>query len=221
MPARPRPPRLPAFHPVPVRARADGWTAVRQCEFIGMLAQTGSVSAAAAFVGCSRETAYRLRRKAGAQEFARAWDVALVIAGVVPAHALARQAQDEREGGVTRGSRKVTPPSSWRAAIEGLWRPVMRRGRYCASVHKPDNSALLSHLAQLDRGLRADRKALRRQARSQLQNTPFASGADAAVDGAAGGSSRAMPGPAGGSSPGKARDSNAGGRANPIQKDIL
>src|SRR5687768_738078 len=88
LPRTPRP-RLPAFHPVPIRTRSDGWTPVRQAEFIGMLAETGSVSAAAEFVGMARETAYRLRRKPGAEEFAHAWDVALVVAGVRsqdPAH---------------------------------------------------------------------------------------------------------------------------------------
>ncbi|QZP08097.1 helix-turn-helix domain-containing protein [Caenibius sp. WL] len=69
--------RLPAFVPVPVRARRDGWDAVRQGQFIGWLAQTGSVSEAAARVGRSRESAYRLRRRADAAGFAAAWDAAL------------------------------------------------------------------------------------------------------------------------------------------------
>jgi hypothetical protein len=39
-----------------------------------MLAQTGSVAAAARAVGMSRESAHRLRTKHGAESFAHAWD---------------------------------------------------------------------------------------------------------------------------------------------------
>lgn len=148
-------------------ARAPtGWTPLRQAEFIGVLAETGSVSAAAAFVGMARETAYRLRRRADAAEFARAWDVALVVAGVMPASFLER----------TACSRKVTPRPSWRQVVDGLWRPVVRRGRYVGSVRKADNSALLGYLAQLDRSFRASRKDLRAELRSQTQKRPSASG---------------------------------------------
>jgi hypothetical protein len=152
---RPSRPRLPAFHPVPVRTRADGWTPVRQAEFIGMLAETGSVSAAAAFVGMARETAYRLRRKPEAAEFARAWDAALAIAGV-------RAPRTPRP-------RKVTHAPTWRMLMDGQWQPVLRGGKYAGSVRKADNSALLGFLAQLDRSQRAEHKALRRALRSQGQ----------------------------------------------------
>ena len=41
-PARPWPAykRIPDFVPVPLRARHDGWTPVKQGEFVGWLAQT-------------------------------------------------------------------------------------------------------------------------------------------------------------------------------------
>ena len=160
-PRTPRP-RLPAFAPVPVKRRADGWTPVRQAEFIGVLAETGSVRAAAEFVGMARETAYRLRRKPGAEEFARAWDIAL-------RNARARFGWSLRgaEGADTLVPPKVSPDELWRRIVDGRWRPLLRRGKYVGSVHKPDNSALLSHIAQLDRSLRAERKALRRAVRSQ------------------------------------------------------
>jgi len=156
-PTRAPRPRLPAFHPVPVRARADGWTPVRQAEFIGMLAETGSVAAAAAFVGMARETAYRLRRKPGAQEFAQAWDMALVVAG----------ARRPDEAPRTPRPRKVTHAPTWRMLMDGQWQPVMRGGKYAGSVRKADNSALLGYLAQLDRSFRAKQKDLRRELRSQ------------------------------------------------------
>jgi hypothetical protein len=166
-PRTPRP-RLPAFMPVPVKRRADGWTPLRQAEFIGVLAETGSVRAAAEFVGMARETAYRLRRKPGAEDFARAWDAALAIRG---RQFVLRQAQDERNLGEehtrTHVPPKVTPGELWRRIVDGRWRPVLRRGKYVGSVRKADNSALLSHVAQLDRSLLAQRKGLRRAARSQ------------------------------------------------------
>ena len=154
-------PRLPAFHPVPIRTRSDGWTPVRQAEFVGVLAETGSVSAAAEFVGMARETAYRLRRKPGAEEFAAAWDAALAI------HAL-------RTGKAvnlprTPLPRKVTHAPTWRMICDGRWQAVLRRGKYAGSYPKPDNSALLRYLGQIDRSFRASQKALRAELRSQAE----------------------------------------------------
>ncbi len=157
--------RLLAFHPVPVRTRADGWIPVRQAEFIGMLAETGSVAAAARFVGMARETAYRLRRMPGAEEFARAWDVALVIAGV----------RQPGQAPRTPRSRKVTHAPTWRMIVDGRWQPVLRRGKYAGSVQKADNSAVLGYLAQLDRSFRAMQKDLRRELRSQAETGRSAS----------------------------------------------
>ena len=114
----------------------------------------------------ARETAYRLRRKAGAEEFARAWDAAL------------RSART-RFGWSPRGSAdelytvppKVSPGDLWRRIVDGRWRPVLRRGKYVGSVQKADNSALLSHIAQIEGGFRAERKALRQEVRSQLRKS--------------------------------------------------
>ena len=121
------PSRLPAFLPVPARARSDGWTPLRQAEFIGWLAETGSVRAAAARDGMARETAYRLRRRAGAEGFAAAWDAALGTAS----------------SGRNEGARKVTRSELERRAFEGMLRPLMRAGPYCGTHWKPDDSALL------------------------------------------------------------------------------
>ncbi|KQU49623.1 hypothetical protein ASG67_10870 [Sphingomonas sp. Leaf339] len=71
-------PSLPAFDPVPRRKpRHDGWTPARQVAFIEALADTGSVTRAAAQVNMSSESAYYLRRQPGAEGFARAWEAAL------------------------------------------------------------------------------------------------------------------------------------------------
>lgn len=67
-----------AFTPVPTdRARHDGWTPDRQRRFIEALALMGVVARAAKAVGMSGQSAYMLRRRAGAEGFATAWDTAL------------------------------------------------------------------------------------------------------------------------------------------------
>lgn len=138
-PRRARHIRVPAFLPVPLRARADGWTALRQAAFLGALAETGSVREAARRVGMARETAYRLRRRPGARSFAAAWDAVL-------GRASAREAAAAR--------RKVTPEELARAALDGLLKPVIFGGRHVATERKADNHALLRLLARIDRTAR-------------------------------------------------------------------
>jgi hypothetical protein len=128
--ARPRRrlPRVPAFYPVPVKPRADGWTVQRQANFLGWLAETGSVSAACVRVGMSRNSAYKLRGKRDAESFAAAWDAALGMP-----------------------VRKVTIDDLHFLAHHGLVKPLFRGGKYIRSQRKPDNSALLRLMARFDR----------------------------------------------------------------------
>jgi hypothetical protein len=70
-------PTIPEFDLAPTRKQNAGWTAERQRKFIEHLALTGSVGEACAIVGVASSSAYRLRNKAGAESFARAWDAAL------------------------------------------------------------------------------------------------------------------------------------------------
>lgn len=65
------------FEPVAVRGRHDGWTPRRQREFIEALADHGIVRYAAERVGMSEQSARRLRRRADAAAFNRAWQAAL------------------------------------------------------------------------------------------------------------------------------------------------
>jgi hypothetical protein len=127
--ARPRHIRVPAFLPVPLRARSDGWTPLRQAQFLVALARTRSVKKAALAAGKTRETAYRLRSRRGAESFAAAWDAELGVAA----------------------KRKVTPEERMRRAFDELVRPLVRGGECVGLARKPDNSALLSLIAQLDR----------------------------------------------------------------------
>ncbi len=68
-----------AFTAVPVQPRQDGWTPERQRDFIQVLADTGSVSEAAWSQMMTAESAYRLRRRPGAETFCRAWAAALHV----------------------------------------------------------------------------------------------------------------------------------------------
>jgi hypothetical protein len=72
-------PEPPKFEIAPTRNQHSGWTAERQRKFIEHLSLTGSVGDAAALAGVSSRSAYRLRNKAGAESFARAWDAALSL----------------------------------------------------------------------------------------------------------------------------------------------
>lgn len=68
---------LPDEAIVPVAPRHDGWTPDRQRRFIEVLADSGSVSAAARAVDMTAQSAWRLRRRADARAFDAAWDAAL------------------------------------------------------------------------------------------------------------------------------------------------
>ncbi|MEE4450633.1 hypothetical protein V2S85_03195 [Novosphingobium resinovorum] len=118
--------RVPAFAPVPLRGRRDGWTPDRQARFLGALAETRSVEAAARRVGMARETAYRLRRRPGAGGFAAAWDKVL--------------------GRIAMKRRKVTLEERAQRARHGLLKPRMYGGRHVATERKRDDRALVSLL---------------------------------------------------------------------------
>ena len=128
--------RIPAFHPVPVGARKDGWTPGRQAAFIGVLAETRSVEGACRRVGMGKHSAYRLRQRPGAAGFAAAWDAAL----------------GKLRSGVDLASAKSTGLDAEYRCRMGLLQVVMERGRFVGTDWKDDNNALLQHLAQLDRG---------------------------------------------------------------------
>ena len=96
---------LLGFRPVPHKApRRNSITAPRQRAFIAMLAASGIVSHAARHIGASMEALYKLRNKAGGEEFAAAWDAA-VDRGVARLEdtALARAIQGEERMVVSGG----------------------------------------------------------------------------------------------------------------------
>jgi hypothetical protein len=67
-----------AFTAVPLdRRRNNGWTPAQQERFIIALEAMGSVGQAVKAVGMSRQSAYALRERPGAEGFAKSWDLAL------------------------------------------------------------------------------------------------------------------------------------------------
>jgi hypothetical protein len=137
--ARRPPRRIPAFHPVPLASRKDGWTPLRQGAFIGWLAKTRSVAAACRKVSMGRESVYRLRKRPGAAGFAAAWDAAMGVA-----HAPVDLASAKSTG----------LPPGYRYRV-GLIQVVLGTGQAPATICKPDNNALLEFLGRLYRSTRA------------------------------------------------------------------
>lgn len=124
---RRRSPRCPA-----ARAAMGGrW---RGTGFLGALALTGSVSAAAGAVGPSRESAYRLRRRPGAESFAAVWDAVL-----------------KRAASAKGPLRKVTVEALRDRVAGGRIRVVISGSRHVATVHGHDNSALLGLWGRIGR----------------------------------------------------------------------
>ena len=119
------------FAPVAVRARRDGWTPVLQRRFILNLARGMPAANAARCVGRSRQTAYALRDKPGAEGFASAWDAAVAFA--------------ERARAAPR------PLPFMDTGIETILVPRYYRGRLVGFVQREDVGGAMRKLALLDR----------------------------------------------------------------------
>jgi hypothetical protein len=118
---------LPAFTPVPLsRSRRDGWTAERQRAFIAALAERGVVGAAARSVGMGATSAYNLRRRAGAESFAQAWDQVV------------EQARDRALAFVLD------------RVLNGTTRPRFYRARYVGTAHGYETRLALAALRAMD-----------------------------------------------------------------------
>ncbi|HZG45542.1 MAG TPA: hypothetical protein VEZ41_04645 [Allosphingosinicella sp.] len=130
-------PSLPflAFTPAPVRARRDGWTPELQRKFVLHLARGCGVDEAARLVGRSRQSAYALGARAGAEGFAGAWDAAVAFAGA------ARGA----------GAAVAQLPDAFSSGGETLLVPRFYRGRMIGYVLREDLRGLMSALRRLDR----------------------------------------------------------------------
>lgn len=116
----------PYIHTAP---RRNSITPERQRTFIAELAATGIVTQAARAVGVSLEALYKLRHRAGAEEFSAAWETA-----------------------IDRGMARLEDCALERA-IQGEERPVVWDGQVVTSWKKYD-TALLIFLLRQRRGWR-------------------------------------------------------------------
>jgi hypothetical protein len=119
------------FTPVPVKPRHDGWSHAVQLRFVLAIARGAGVDEAARSVGRARVGAYRLRRRAGAESFAAAWDSAAAFAQDARYAAHARR---------TAGS-----------SIETLLVPRYYRGRLIGYAERENVSGAMGRVAVLDR----------------------------------------------------------------------
>lgn len=121
------------FTPVPVKARRDGWSAELQLRFVLHLARGAGVDEAARLLGRSRQSAYALRERAGAEGFASAWDMAVDFA---------------REA---RGAASARARAAVSSTVETLLVPRYYRGRLIGYVQRDDLTGLMARLGRLDR----------------------------------------------------------------------
>jgi hypothetical protein len=128
------------FTPAPTSGRHDGWSAADQREFIRRLARGHSVDEAAKALGHSRQSVYVLRRKPGAEDFARAW---------VAAQSLGRAVWE---------ARRCSPGCDLEYGLETVLAPRFYRGRFVGFVQRQDHRAALGILAELDREIDEGRK---------------------------------------------------------------
>ncbi|HYD38664.1 MAG TPA: hypothetical protein VEA60_13690 [Allosphingosinicella sp.] len=119
------------FTPVELRSQHNGWSPALQRRFVLALARGAGPGEAARNLGRTRQSAYRLRRRPGAESFAAAWDRALHFARGV------------------RGARASAPLGF--GAIETLLVPRFYRGRLIGFVQREDVAGAMRLLRRLDR----------------------------------------------------------------------
>jgi hypothetical protein len=97
------------------------------------LASTRCVDRAAAAAGMSRESAYRLRGRPGAQSFCAAWNEIMARRVRMPPN----------------------PSLLWHRAFYGTTKAIVRGGEVVAMLHRPDNKAAMSLMRRMDQADRA------------------------------------------------------------------
>lgn len=151
-PRSPGAPTLSAFPATPRAVRHDGWTLPKQVAFLRALSATHSVHEAARSVGCSRQSAYRLRSRLKGKPFDLAWEVAYHHSFDVLAHAALDRAingverpvfyKGEQVGSYRRFDEGLTVALLRSRTMEG--NPVFGRLKPMAERHARDFESLLA-----------------------------------------------------------------------------
>jgi hypothetical protein len=127
------------FTPVPVRAQHNGWSPDLQFRFILALARGAGPQEAARGVGKTRQSAYLLRNRPGAESFAAAWLRAASFS--------------------TSALSAIGSPGASAVGIDTILVPRTYRGRLIGFVQREDTAGFMRLLRQLDRIVeRLDRK---------------------------------------------------------------
>lgn len=131
--------------------RQDGWSLAKQAGFLRQLSATHSVTEAAASVGLSRQSAYRLRSRLKGQAFDLAWEVAFHHSYDVLAHAALERAlngvevpvffQGEQVGSYRKYDERLTVALLHKVSLGGI--PLMGKLAPTAERHARDFEALL------------------------------------------------------------------------------
>jgi hypothetical protein len=124
-------PEFLRFEPVPLRPQHNGWTPRLQLRFVVALARGAGVDEAARSLGKTRQSAYDLRKKPGAESFAGAWDGALAFS-----RQAAAAARSEARG---------------HCGVETVLVPRYYRGRLVGFVQREDVAGAMRLLGRLDR----------------------------------------------------------------------
>lgn len=125
------------FVPVPVRARADGWTVPRQRGFVAGLMAGRSPGDAAREQGMRLRSAQRLRERPGARSFAKAWDTAANLSMPVPrAEHPHRRVKLYRYRGRVVHSEIVPRVGLMMRSLARRWHDEARGGPICISYRR-------------------------------------------------------------------------------------
>lgn len=150
---------LLSFTPVPRRTtRHDGWSPELQRDYIAALAATGDIDLAAQSVGRTMSGAYRVRKSAGAAEFAEAWDKAMALYRArnpppppapppfrAPPSVRARGSRPEPEPETDLDARSAEDEHRWKTELfEGMMQ------RYVLKLDQERKARLAGRIAEAD-----------------------------------------------------------------------
>jgi hypothetical protein len=139
------------FDPVPqARRRRVGWDEDRQRAFIALLARVPSVARAAKAMGMSARSAYKLLDRPGAEQFSRAWDMAIDF-----------------------GMEKLRGETLHRCLDGGDFVPVFHKGRLVRVDFRRNDRLAVAILSGKDRDIDSYRRSAQSRSRQKREWEAF------------------------------------------------